>query len=240
MGFLLNREKILLNAETPTGRVMVKENWNSRWLCFDEQFVQTIIDKRKPYKPKLSYIRALSAIIKQANESTLLLGLGGGAVVHYLKRQFPGIAIHAVELNPVVIQVASRFFDVEVPVSCEGAHSFLARSETFARVLVDVYTAIDDHTLNQALLEACYEKARETVSINLLYDNHRQLIDSITQCRQQFSNRTLCLLTDGKSNLVLHGFKRDNYHDEIKQLIENKKIKKLNWDANYGLIGTLY
>lgn len=239
MGFLLNRERTLLNTDSPNGKVMVKENWTSRWLCFDEQFVQTIIDKRQPHKPRLSYIRTLSATISDASDSTLLLGLGGGAVVHYLEKQFPGIAIHAVELNPVVIQVASTFFHVDIPVSCQCAHSFLAESGTFSRVLVDIYTSIEEDTLKQTLLKACYETATETVSINLLFSNHRQLLGSIARCREQFANRTLCLLTDGKSNLVLHGFKRENYHDDIQTLIENKKIKKLKWDANYGLIGTL-
>lgn len=44
------------------------------------------------------------------SEAALILGLGGGTVAHLLAKRFPGIAIDAVELDPVVREVGERYF----------------------------------------------------------------------------------------------------------------------------------
>ena len=45
-----------------------------------------------------------------APKSVLLVGLGGGAVVQFLNRYFPELQLDVVELDPVVVKVASDYF----------------------------------------------------------------------------------------------------------------------------------
>jgi len=42
----------------------------------------------------------------------LILGLGGGTVVHLLAQKFPGIKIDTVEVDPVIVEIAKKFFDL--------------------------------------------------------------------------------------------------------------------------------
>jgi spermidine synthase len=56
---------------------------------------------------------ALPALALPKVERVLLLGLGGGAAVHLLRQWCPGAHITALELNPVHIRLARRFFDVK-------------------------------------------------------------------------------------------------------------------------------
>lgn len=56
---------------------------------------------------------ALPALALPKVERVLLLGLGGGAAVHLLRSWCPGAHITAVELNPMHIRLARRYFDVK-------------------------------------------------------------------------------------------------------------------------------
>jgi spermidine synthase len=56
---------------------------------------------------------ALPALALPKVERILLLGLGGGAVVHLLRDWCPAAHITAVELNPMHIRLARRYFGVK-------------------------------------------------------------------------------------------------------------------------------
>jgi spermidine synthase len=53
---------------------------------------------------------ALPALALASVKRVLLLGVGGGAAVHLLRHWCPGVEITGVELNPVHLQLARRFF----------------------------------------------------------------------------------------------------------------------------------
>jgi spermidine synthase len=55
----------------------------------------------------------LPALALPKVERVLLLGLGGGAAIHLIRAWCPGAHITALELNPVHISLARRFFDVK-------------------------------------------------------------------------------------------------------------------------------
>lgn len=74
----------------------------------------------------------------------LVLGVGGGAVIRQLLALFPGVHVTGVELNPVHLQVARRFFglrDARVDLHCENAITWLALydGEPFDLVIDDLF-----------------------------------------------------------------------------------------------------
>ena len=56
---------------------------------------------------------ALPAFALPKVERVLLLGVGGGAAIHILRHWFPGVHVTAVELNPVHLQLAKRYFKLQ-------------------------------------------------------------------------------------------------------------------------------
>lgn len=56
---------------------------------------------------------ALPAVALAKVKRVLLLGVGGGAAVHLLRLWCPGVHITGVELNPVHLQLARRFFGLK-------------------------------------------------------------------------------------------------------------------------------
>lgn len=58
---------------------------------------------------------ALPALALPRPPRVLLLGVGGGAAVHLLRDWYPGTHITGVDLNPVHLTLARRFFGLEGP-----------------------------------------------------------------------------------------------------------------------------
>ncbi len=56
---------------------------------------------------------ALPALALPEVKRVLLLGVGGGAAIHLLRHWCPGVQVTGVELNPVHLQLAKRFFGLK-------------------------------------------------------------------------------------------------------------------------------
>jgi len=72
----------------------------------------------------------LPAFLRQAEtlSRVLVLGVGGGAVIHLLQRQFPTVQITGVDLDPVHLKIATQHFGVSsatVELHCAEAQRWL-------------------------------------------------------------------------------------------------------------------
>jgi spermidine synthase len=74
--------------------------------------VQTLIDLKQPERLQHLYARAMMAglLYPAETKSILLIGLGGGALVHFLNAYFPEVSLDVVELDPAVVKVARDYF----------------------------------------------------------------------------------------------------------------------------------
>lgn len=92
----------------------------------------------------------LSAFLspRETLRRALVLGVGGGAVIHQLLCMFPAVEVTAVELNPVHVSIARRFFDLRDPrlhIVCDNAVTWLAfyDGEPFDLVIDDLFGDLD-------------------------------------------------------------------------------------------------
>jgi spermidine synthase len=74
--------------------------------------IQTLIDLKQPERLQHLYARTMMAglLYPVETKSVLLVGLGGGALVHFLNRHFPDVQLDVVELDPAVVKVARDYF----------------------------------------------------------------------------------------------------------------------------------
>ena len=122
---------------------------------------QTVFDGEAPYIPGLEYARnmlASLALCPQA-QSCLVLGLGGGSIPRMLLAARPHLEVEAVEIDPSVVEVAARFFDIRAlprfTVHLEDAAVFLKRcSSRYGVVVVDTYigATFPDQCANQEFI----------------------------------------------------------------------------------------
>ena len=106
-------ERILFRADTQYHRITVTEADMVRHLRFDASN-QSAIDLTDGYRSVIAYpnYMDLALALKPDAKRVLVLGLGGGAIAKRWHRDYPGMAIDAVEIDPTVIDVAKRYFGV--------------------------------------------------------------------------------------------------------------------------------
>jgi spermidine synthase len=82
--------------------------------------------------------------LKPDASRTLVIGLGGGTVVKRMWRDYPDMHVDVVELDPEVVEVAYRFFEVPVDerirvFSCDGRSFLETATDTYDIVIVDAF-----------------------------------------------------------------------------------------------------
>jgi spermidine synthase len=79
-----------------------------------EEHVQTLWNMKRPYDLVTSYNRLMFAsyFFVPQQKRVLIVGLGGGAMVHFYEHYDPDVQVDAVEIDPKVVELADKYFDV--------------------------------------------------------------------------------------------------------------------------------
>jgi spermidine synthase len=142
--------EVVHQAESPFGTVFVVDEGDARSLVFDapDSNSQTTVSKSDPLAVPLSYVRVATSglAFTRGRGSALVVGLGGGAFPMLLRRRLPRMRVDVVELNPVVVDVAKRFFGVReddrLRILLEDGARFLGRDgPAYDLILVDAFVA---------------------------------------------------------------------------------------------------
>lgn len=103
--------QLLASVDDELGSVSVLELGDHRVLTFGHNDEQSKLNKKQPHQPQHTYLKAmLLALLYGTPKRVIVLGLGGGLLVHALRNFDPAIKITAVELRQSVIDVAKRYF----------------------------------------------------------------------------------------------------------------------------------
>ncbi len=137
------RERVVFQAQSEFQEVVVTETADGvRSLRFGRDgAVQSRAQIGQPDRLLVPYVRASMVGFAFTEEPSriLVVGLGGGSIPTFLHRQFPVAHVDAVELDPVVVDVARRWFDV-----CEDERLRLVTSDgrDFLEQVDDPYDVI--------------------------------------------------------------------------------------------------
>jgi spermidine synthase len=138
--------KTLYVADSPYHHVTVRDRGPYRELYFN-MGVQTRMWRSDPHGPGLEYTDSvhITPLMRPGTRRILILGLGGGTLVKQFARFYPDAEVDAVEVDPMVAQVAERFFDVrtspKVRIHVADGRTFLKRSaEKWDLIVMDAYT----------------------------------------------------------------------------------------------------
>lgn len=108
-------ETIVHRARGRFGALLVVDRDGHRYLRAGgvDGIDQTVVERRRPGALATAYLRVATAGVAWADEirRVLLVGLGGGAYARFLRRHFPRAAVDVVEIDPVVLRLASEFFE---------------------------------------------------------------------------------------------------------------------------------
>ena len=153
--------EVLYAKDTQYHRVAVVEDTTSRYLRFDSSF-QSGMYRGQPFRTRFDYTDYLQlALAYNAGAKRILfIGLGGGSAPKRIWRDFPGLELDAVELDPDVVDVAYRFFelprDPRLTVEVEDGRRYLARNEgPWDAIVIDAFysDSVPFHLATREFLE---------------------------------------------------------------------------------------
>jgi spermidine synthase len=76
--------------------------------------IQSVLNMKRPYELVTHYSRLMFAsyFFMPEQKQVLIVGLGGGAMIHFYEHYDPEVKLDAVEIDEKVVQVADKYFDV--------------------------------------------------------------------------------------------------------------------------------
>lgn len=108
-----------LDTKSEYSHIRVRRHGDVRKLIFvrdnGDEAVETQVHLKRPYEQLTPYCRTMFAsyVFQPRPSRVLVIGLGGGAMVHFLQHYDPEVKIDAVEIDPVVVDIARQWFDLK-------------------------------------------------------------------------------------------------------------------------------
>jgi len=138
-------------------RIRIRRDGDVRALTFvrdnGQEAVQTRVNLTSPHTLMSPYARGMftSYLYQPQPRRVLIVGLGGGAMVRFLTHHEPQAQVDAVEIDPVVVKLADKFFDVRsggnVRVHTADAVKFVeASTDRYDFILMDAFLRPSDDT----------------------------------------------------------------------------------------------
>jgi spermidine synthase len=152
--------KVVFAEDTRYHRLAVVDDADSRYLRFDNS-LQSAMYLDDPFSTRYRYtdLFHLGIAYNPDARNVLFIGLGAGSSEKRMWRDFPGLQIQAVELDPVVVDVAYRYFglprDPRLRVDVGDGRRFLAGDDRrWDVIVVDAFfaDAIPAHLVTQEFL----------------------------------------------------------------------------------------
>lgn len=134
------RPVVELEEKSQYSTIRVIREKNVRTLGFvrdsGEMIVESMVDIEKPHELLVTYTRHmfLSYLFRPKQEKVLIVGLGGGSMVHFLKHYDPNVKVDVVEIDPAIVKIADKYFGVKsggnVTIITQDAFEYLKTTES--------------------------------------------------------------------------------------------------------------
>jgi spermidine synthase len=136
-------KKTLYEGTSPYNTVIVTEDDGGlRTLRFEHGGArQSVVKVGAPEHVELAYAKVmpLGLLFVEKPQEVLIVGLGGGTIPSFLHHHFPKMTIDAVDIDPVVVDVAKKYFAFKED---ETLHAHVADGRAFIEKCNDRYDVI--------------------------------------------------------------------------------------------------
>lgn len=108
--------KVIHETTSAFSTIRIREKGPVRSLLFvdrnGQEQCQSSLNIEDPTAHQLGYTKSLfaSLLFHYPQNRVLIVGLGGGSMVQFLNFTFPAMKVEAVEIDPVVVQLAAEYF----------------------------------------------------------------------------------------------------------------------------------
>lgn len=215
-------EQIVFQGANSDHPLVVSDRYPLRNLRFTTESRQSCIDLQNPHILQLAYTRwMMSALLFTGPpERILLLGLGGGSLVHFLLHHHPQVHLDVVEKSKTVIQLSKGYFRLPVhnnlQIHHRDAESFLrntkAHSPRYDLILIDIFGAdsMAPPLYQQDFFSHLYNCLGEkgVMAANLWGADKKEFSRAQTALDKGCNRQSLQLKIPKKGNIISLGFRQ--------------------------------
>ena len=142
--------------------VEIFDTRESRFLYFGGKYLQSQMLHNEPERLALVYTRYMVSALLLLPElrRVLIIGLGAGSLIHFLRHHFPDCHIDCVDHSRRIIEIAQDFFEVKecdrLAIHCCDGREFLALPPSplpYDLILID---AFDEEGMATGIYEASF------------------------------------------------------------------------------------
>jgi spermidine synthase len=210
------QQKILYQKQSPYNTVVVTEDDKGmRTLLFGKEGVrQSVVKIGDPDHLELPYAKAMVSGLALFPEPkrVLVVGLGGGTIPSFLHKHYPLTRIDAVDIDPVVVEVAKQFFgfseDATLKAYVQDGRQFIEeRVNAYDVIFLDAFGSenIPYHLATREFLEAVRRSitAQGIVLADVWSRDLNPLYDSMVRTYQEVFDELYILHVRGSGNKIL-------------------------------------
>lgn len=223
--------------------MIITDEGGLRCLRFGTEERQTCLDLLQPQMLQLAYTRwmATALLLHPQPQRFLVVGLGGGALVHFLLHHYPEGRITVVEKEPMVVELAHGYFGVPIIDRLRVRHGDaldLGRIEPSGNhhvAFLDIFSA---GTMAPALYDAgLYRQVLQQLdsegilAVNLWSGDRRLYRQALEAAEAASRGRMLQMQVKKRSNVILLLFAGEIPHRRIKQARKQGSLSQ----QRYGL-----
>ena len=227
---------------------------NSYWICHDEkQFeirghdksVQSRLDLEQPQRLMMRNLEHLLSVLLfiPPPRRILLLGIGGGSLIHYLRFYLPRAEIDALDIDTELVEKMLELTVLPAPGSglayiYDDAAAYVRRcSKKYDLVLVDIFSgAQSPRWLRQKeTCEGLYRllDASGALAYNLLIDSETDFRHFYRNLRQACGGKTLCLPVQDYANLIAFAFRAAPEARDTTAYLEHASALSRDYDIDF-------
>lgn len=231
--------------KAPNG-AMVYQNFYYRWLTFESNAIQTLINRRHPEKIGLNYAHHLSFAARAQPADCCLLGLGGAGVAHFLAPYLNASTIVSIENDAEIIKLAKTYFQIDrlknLSIIHQDANEFVQQCPTlYKHLMVDLFDAhsFPDHCNTYEFFANCQRilLPEGILAVNLA--NLDEQWPVFKHIRDVFHQRTVSLPVKGTANMIVLACNSSSKAPLLDLLKNSRCLKELYWNTRWGCVAQL-
>ena len=249
-------ETVLYEKASVFGTIVVTEDESRlRTLRFGKGGArQSVVKPGDPDHLELPYAKVAFVGLALCAEPrrVLVIGLGGGTLPMFLRKNYPDAVIDAVDIDPDVVQVAKQFFgfseDDRMRAHVDDGRRFIEQAQQpYDAIFLDAFgsDSVPAHLTTQEFLQAVRRAVRpDGVVVGNVWGRYsNRLYDSMVRTYQEVFDELFILDVRGAGNMILLALPRKQplSRDELTQLARNvSTTRRLRFDlgelVSYGFL----
>jgi spermidine synthase len=203
--------------ETAADSIEVTEERGVRTLHLGSCAIQSAMRISRPWDLELAYTRAMMSFLlfSPSPDAVLMIGLGGGSLAKFIRRQRPETHLTAVEIDPEVIAAARAHFELPPDdatfsvIEGDGARYVRQHAACADVILLDGFDAGNqvEALATESFYAACRRALRpHGVLVVNLWGRDEQFQTYFTRLLHAFDGQLGWLSVMGKTNVVVLAF----------------------------------